>query len=167
GASNADAPILPAKDTKTGGFILKILGVNNLKTMIRELINRNLKDGDAHTHFQIGDVPDDYLEQLLSEQLKRQGNTTRWVKVGQTRNEALDCLAYAFAASRWVLTKMSWDKLFAIKAGLNRDQKPEEESTQEAPQTQPETLTADKPSRPTRPVHRPVQRRRGSWINSF
>lgn len=59
------------------------------------MINRNLRDGDPHTVFQIGDVPDDYCEQLLSEQLKRQGNTTRWVKVGQTRNEALDCTAYS------------------------------------------------------------------------
>ncbi|EIZ3359514.1 phage terminase large subunit family protein [Salmonella enterica] len=167
GASNADAPILPTKDTKTGGFVLKMLGVNNLKTMIREMINRNLKDGDAHTIFQIGDVPDDYCEQLLSEQLKRQGNTTRWVKVGQTRNEALDCLAYAFAASRWVLTKMSWDKLFAIKTGLNREQ---EDAVETPESNQEEILEESKPiTRPQRNtlIQRPARGRRGSWIKSF
>ncbi|ENG5249901.1 TPA: phage terminase large subunit family protein [Escherichia coli] len=165
GASNVDAPILPVKDTRTGGFTLKILGVNNLKTMIREMINRNLRDGDPHTVFQIGDVPDDYCEQLLSEQLKRQGNTTRWVKVGQQRNEALDCLAYSYAASRHVLNKMSWEKLEAIKDSLNR----EPEEPVEAPKSQSnEQIEETKPI--TRPQRKNIARRpnRGrSWVTSF
>ncbi|EPX1679401.1 terminase gpA endonuclease subunit, partial [Escherichia coli] len=121
--------------------------------------------GDPHTVFQIGDVPDDYCEQLLSEQLKRQGNTTRWVKVGQARNEALDCLAYSYAASRHVLNKMSWEKLEAIKDSLNR----EPEEPVKAPKSQSnEQIEETKPI--TRPQRKNIARRpnRGrSWVTSF
>nr|WP_282551802.1 terminase gpA endonuclease subunit [Providencia sp. JUb39] len=168
GSSNVNAPILPPKETKTGGYVLKMLGVNNLKGMVRELINRNLKDGEPHTLLRIShDVPDDYLEQLLSEQLKRQGNTTRWVKVGSTRNEALDCLAYSLGASRWVLTKMSWDKLFALKAQLNRAGGEEQKEAVKATESHQETIKPERASKPiTQRQQRPV-RRNGSWLSSF
>ncbi|PVO50902.1 terminase gpA endonuclease subunit [Salmonella enterica] len=168
GSSSTNAPIIPVKPTKTGGHELYMLGVNVAKSAVREMLVRNLKD-NPHIGFEVSEtVPDDWCDQVLSESVKRTANGVRWVKnPGSTRNEALDTLVYSYAASRWVLSKSSWDKLYAIKAGLNREQEPEEETTQEAPQTQPETLTADKPSRPTRPVQRPVQRRRGSWIKSF
>ncbi|EBG6265216.1 hypothetical protein FIW69_23935 [Salmonella enterica] len=62
---------------------------------------------------------------------------------------------------------MSWDKLFAIKAGLNREQ---EDAVETPESNQEEILEESKPiTRPQRNslIQRPVRGRRGSWIKSF
>ncbi|EDA3265513.1 terminase [Salmonella enterica subsp. enterica serovar Bovismorbificans] len=167
GSSSADAPIIPVKPTKTGGHELLVLGVNVGKTAVREMLVRNLKD-NPHTTFEYGDVPDDYIDQLLSESVKRTSTGIRWTKhTGSTRNEALDCLVYAYAASRYVLTKMPWDKLYALQDSLS---KPKEDTVEapETPQEAPkqETNPIPRPHKVKRPVLRPM-RRGGGWVNSF
>ncbi|EEU1454681.1 terminase, partial [Escherichia coli] len=111
-------------------------------------------------------VPDDYLDQLLSESIKRTTTGVRWVKnPGSTRNEALDCLVYSYAASRYVLSKMSWDKLIAMKDSLNSVK----EEPVKAPESQSnEQIEETKPI--TRPQRQNIARRpnRGrSWVTSF
>lgn len=167
GSSSGTAPIIPVKPTTTGGHELLMLGVNVGKTAIRELLTRNLKE-NPHIGLEISEtVPDDYLDQLLSESIKRTVTGTRWVKnPGATRNEALDCLVYSYAASRYVLSKMSWDKLIAMKEKLNREpeatvEAPKSHSNEQIEETKP--ITHHKPNR--RPMARPV--RRGGWVNNF
>lgn len=167
GSSSGTAPIIPVKPTTTGGHELLMLGVNVGKTAVRELLTRNLKE-NPHIGLEISEtVPDDYLDQLLSESIKRTVTGTRWVKnPGATRNEALDCLVYSYAASRYVLSKMSWDKLIAMKEKLNREpeatlEAPKSHSNEQIEETKP--ITHHKPNR--RPMARPV--RRGGWVNNF
>ncbi|WP_252356174.1 phage terminase large subunit family protein, partial [Escherichia coli] len=66
------------------------------KTAVRELLTRNLKDNPL-IGLEISEtVPDAYLDQHLSESIKRTVTGTRRVKKpGTTRNEALDCLDYS------------------------------------------------------------------------
>ncbi|ECO7735910.1 terminase [Salmonella enterica] len=162
GSSSVQAPLIPAKVSKVGGHELLMLGVNVGKSAVREILARNLKD-NPHTTFEYGDVPDDYIDQLLSESIKKTASGVRWVKnPGSTRNEALDCLVYAYAASRWVISKMSWDKLYAIKASLN-SQEEAPEQPQEAPKVESKPIAQPKPKR--RPVARPVNR--SGWIRNF
>lgn len=162
GSSSVQAPLIPAKVSKVGGHELLMLGVNVGKSAVREILARNLKD-NPHTTFEYGDVPDDYIDQLLSESIKKTASGVRWVKnPGSTRNEALDCLVYAYAASRWVISKMSWDKLYALKASLN-SQEEAPEQPQEAPKVESKPIAQPKPKR--RPVARPVNR--SGWIRNF
>lgn len=167
GSSSGNAPLIPVKPTTTGGHELLMLGVNVGKTAVRELLTRNLKD-NPHIGLAISHtVPDDYLDQLLSESIKRTATGTRWVKnPGSQRNECLDCFVYCLAASRYVLSKMSWDKLIALKEKLNREtetavEAPKSHSDEQKQETKP--ITHHKPNR--RPMARPV--RRNSWVTSF
>ncbi|ECE0403419.1 terminase [Salmonella enterica subsp. enterica] len=168
GSSSTNAPIIPVKPTTTGGHELYMLGVNVAKSAVREMLVRNLKD-NPHIGVEVSEtVPDDWCDQVLSESIKRTATGARWVKnPGATRNEALDCLVYSYASSRWILSKFSWDKLYSIKAGLNKTEDhavEAPESTQEAPKEESKPI-----ARPNRQnlVQRPTQSRRGSWINRF
>ena len=163
GSSTANAPIIPVKPTTTGGNTLLMLGVNVAKTALREIFVSNMKE-NPHIGIEVSDtVPDDWCEQILSESVKRTASGTRWVKnAGTVRNEALDTLTYSFCASRYVLSKLSWEKLIAMKDSLNREEKaPEKPHEEEKQESKP--IPQPKPIR--RPMARPV--RRNGWVNNF
>lgn len=119
GSSQLNAPIVPVAPSNKGGYELYNLGVSKGKTFIREMLNRAVKPGAvkpidvriSKTH-----VPDDYCEQLMSEELKRSGNSQRWMlKPGGVRNECLDTLNYGMAARFQVLDKFNWNYWYAKK----------------------------------------------------
>lgn len=112
GHNVVDAPYIPVKVSKVGGYELFMIGVNQGKNIVRELINRNTK---ANIHkseileISSNGVPDDYSEQLMSEQLQKSGNTVRWIKKpGSVRNEGLDTFVYGYAARRQVADEIKW-----------------------------------------------------------
>ncbi|WP_268258175.1 terminase gpA endonuclease subunit [Enterobacter hormaechei] len=97
---------------------LYMIGVNQGKNLVRELLNRSVKSGNTPVRVEISDdVPDDYCEQLMSEELKRSGNTVRWViKQGGVRNEGLDCFNYGYCARLQVLEKIKWHEWRKMQA---------------------------------------------------
>lgn len=169
GASSVDAPYVPTKITKTGGYELYMIGVNQGKNLVRELLNRSVKSGNTPVRVEISDdVPDDYCEQLMSEELKRSGNTVRWViKQGGVRNEGLDCFNYGYCARLQVLEKIKWHewrKMQAKEIAKNeQDDAPEviddvEYEHKEEQENKPQRVKA----RP--PVRRQNKTKRG-WLN--
>lgn len=172
GSSSYNAPLIPEKASKVGGHELYILGVSNAKHMIRELVNRNL-NGKASIKLQItNDVPDDWSAQLLSEELKKTGTGVKWVlKQGSERNEALDCMVYAFCAMHQVLRQTKWEQLRAYKAKINANVLPQPENVTESDLDQPDQLKPiatrepeqqKKTLKPDRPVIRRPQH--PGWI---
>ncbi len=157
GASSVDAPYVPTKITKTGGYELYMIGVNQGKNLVRELLNRSVKSGNTPVRVEISDdVPDDYCEQLMSEELKRSGNTVRWViKQGGVRNEGLDCFNYGYCARLQVLEKIKfheWRKL-AAKSDIEM---PEEQNETNSP-----VIHTHEPRRNIIKRNRPVNKPRG------
>ena len=157
GASSVDAPYVPTKITKTGGYELYMIGVNQGKNLVRELLNRSVKSGNTPVRVEISDdVPDDYCEQLMSEELKRSGNTVRWViKQGGVRNEGLDCFNYGYCARLQVLEKIKfheWRKL-AAKSDMEM---PEEQNETNSP-----VIQTPEPRRNIIKRNRPVNKPRG------
>ncbi|MCK3083969.1 phage terminase large subunit family protein [Escherichia coli] len=157
GASSVDAPYVPTKITKTGGYELYMIGVNQGKNLVRELLNRSVKSGNTPVRVEISDdVPDDYCEQLMSEELKRSGNTVRWViKQGGVRNEGLDCFNYGYCARLQVLEKIKfheWRKL-AAKSDIEM---PEEQNETNSP-----VIQTPEPRRNIIKRNRPVNKPRG------
>lgn len=157
GASSVDAPYVPTKITKTSGYELYMIGVNQGKNLVRELLNRSVKSGNTPVRVEISDdVPDDYCEQLMSEELKRSGNTVRWViKQGGVRNEGLDCFNYGYCARLQVLEKIKfheWRKL-AAKSDIEM---PEEQNETNSP-----VIQTPEPRRNIIKRNRPVNKPRG------
>ncbi|MGS7257715.1 terminase gpA endonuclease subunit [Enterobacter hormaechei] len=118
GANTVDAPYVPLRASRTAGYELYNIGVNQGKNLVRELLNRSVKSVNTPVRVEISDsVPDDYCEQLMSEELKRSGNTVRWViKKGGVRNEALDCFNYGYCARLQLIEKIKWHEWRKIQA---------------------------------------------------
>lgn len=158
GSSSVDAPYVPTKESKSGGYRLFMIGVNKGKDLIRELIVRNTSTTlQTPVHLEISDqeVPDDYLEQLMSEELKRSGNTVRWtVKPGGVRNEALDCINYGYCARLQVIEQIKWHEWRKIVARQTIDDTPDASETIE-----PEQLIETIPEQKETPRKAVVKRR--------
>ncbi|HBM9257463.1 TPA: phage terminase large subunit family protein [Citrobacter freundii] len=166
GSSSVDAPYVPTKITRTGGYELYMIGVNQGKNLVRELLNRTVKSPNTTpVRVEISDdVPDDYCEQLMSEELKRSGNTVRWViKQGGVRNEGLDCFNYGYCARLQVLEKIKWHEWRKMTAKSIVSESEEESSDDIEVQTVEDTTERTKRP-PTRPIVRPFKKKRG-WLN--
>ncbi|WHW81745.1 phage terminase large subunit family protein [Citrobacter freundii] len=156
GASSVDAPYVPTKITRTGGYELFMIGVNQGKNLVRELLNRSIKNvQNTPVRVEISDdVPDDYTEQLMSEELKRSGNTVRWViKQGGVRNEGLDCFNYGYCARLQVLEKIKFHEWRKITA--------KNEIIEDEPETEVEEINTPVIKRPSQRVQRPKTKQRG------
>lgn len=85
---------------------------------IKGVIYSRLKISDAgpgYAHFSV-DLPQEFYEQLTSEKLitkyVRGFPKREWVKKDSTRNEALDCKVYAYAAAIYAgMGRMNWQAL--------------------------------------------------------
>lgn len=166
GSSSVDAPYVPTKITRTGGYELYMIGVNQGKNLVRELLNRTVKSPNTTpVRVEISDdVPDDYCEQLMSEELKRSGNTVRWViKQGGVRNEGLDCFNYGYCARLQVLEKIKWHEWRKMTAKIIVSDSEDDISDDIEVQAVEDTTERTKRP-PTRPIVRPSKKKRG-WLN--
>ncbi|BEN87061.1 terminase gpA endonuclease subunit [Serratia marcescens] len=119
GSAQLHAPIIPVTPTNKGGYQFYSLGVSRGKTFIREMLNRAVKPNAVKSidvRISKDCVPDDYCEQLMSEELRRSGNSQRWfIKKGGVRNECLDTMNYALAARFQVLDHYNWNHWYSVK----------------------------------------------------
>jgi len=93
-----------------------------------------LEPGPGYYHFSL-ELPQEFYEQVTSEKLITKyvkGFPKReWVKKDSTRNEALDCKVYAYAAAIYAgMTRMDWDAMRAALYPPDEAQKVEIEQTQ-------------------------------------
>ena len=119
GASKVDAPLIPPKSSTSGGYELWLLGVNEGKNKIREILVQNINDTEDPVIELIlsDDLPDDYADQLMAEEVKKVGQARRWVpRQGAGRNEALDTFCYGLAARFQVQNMNQWDYWFKVKS---------------------------------------------------
>lgn len=100
------------------GAIVHPVGSDTIKTTLFGRI-RHSEPGPGYLHFHM-EATVEYFEQLTAEKqvlrYNRSGFATReWVKKPSARNEALDCLVYAYAALNHLYTrydrKTIWDQL--------------------------------------------------------
>jgi len=130
------------KQSRTGGHDLLMLNVNEGKNTIRRLLNgavsEDREEMPTQLHF-TNDLPDDYFEQLTSEELKRKGDNLYWVlKKGYKRNETLDCLNYSLIAKEYYLNKLGtqpYKKLREFVAKQNSTITKKDKYTEEQPKT--------------------------------
>lgn len=100
---------------KAGAEVYPV-GSDTIKTTLYARLKLN-EPGPGYLHFH-GEATDDYFAQLTAEkQVTRhvKGFPVRdWVKKSGARNEALDCLVYAYAAMQWLYTRHNrrtiWDQ---------------------------------------------------------
>ena len=134
------------KKSRTGGHELMMLNVNIGKSTIRRLLNGALSEEADELPLQLkftSALPDDYFEQLTSEELKRKGDNLYWVlKKGSKRNETLDCLNYSLIVMQEILSRLG-SQPFAKLRKYRASQKSIDKYTEETPKNN----TISKPRR--------------------
>ncbi len=102
------------------GVDLYPIGADTIKSVIYGRLKHNVP-GQGYMHFHAG-LDEEFFKQLTSEkQITRylKGFPIReWIKKAGARNEALDCVVYAYAALQWLYTRYHrlkiWDQLQSI-----------------------------------------------------
>ncbi|MGX9299896.1 terminase gpA endonuclease subunit [Pantoea ananatis] len=156
GSSSATSDLF--KQSRTGGHELLMLNVNEGKNTIRRLLNGAVSEErdemPTQLHFTNG-LPDDYFEQLTSEELKRKGDNLYWVlKRGYKRNETLDCLNYCLIAKEYYLNKLGTQPYKKLREFVHRQKQTiieKDKYTEEQPKV-------------TKPVNKST-RRKNNWFS--
>ena len=157
GSSSATGDLFKA--SRVGGHELLMLNVNEGKNTIRRLLNGAVSEDREEMPTQLlftNDLPDDYFEQLTSEELKRKGDNLYWVlkKGGYKRNEALDCLNYALIAKEYYLSKLGTQPYKKLREYVSKQKTyvvEKDKYTEEQQKT-------------TKPKAMQQQRRRNNWF---
>jgi phage terminase large subunit GpA-like protein len=161
-------PIWPRNPSQTnkGTNLVYIVGVDSAKDIIYGRLNHTKTPGPGYFHFSDGLDPE-FFQQLTSETIVtkiKSGMPIRtWQLKDGMRNEALDCVVYAFAALRSM--PISWDR-------VKQKQSSSKMSPQEAvsggvsdpPPPAPAPVYAGPPSPPQPQPQRPPRIARSTFI---
>ncbi len=113
------------------GAVVYLVGGDTVKTTLFGRLKHN-EQGAGFLHFHMG-TTGEYFEQLTAEKqvlrYNRGGFPTReWVKKPSARNEALDCLVYAYAGLNLMYQRFDrrtiWDQLEKRLEGTGKKKKP-------------------------------------------
>lgn len=189
GSNQPNRPVVgrpTAQDVKRGGKVYRhgvqlwTVGVHTVKTtLVARLIGDAGLDVDTRRMHFPEDMPLDFFEQLVSEffDTKRK----RWIKKPGARNEAFDCLVYAYAAACHPLIRLhvmrehNWaalerkleptvgDMFVAPAEGEAPDQA--EAATTPEPEADASRETSPAPAAPVSRKIAKHQPRRGGWMN--
>lgn len=157
GSSSATGDLF--KSSRVGGHELLMLNVNEGKNTIRRLLNgavsEEWEEMPTQLHFTNG-LPDDYFEQLTSEELKRKGDNLYWVlKKGYKRNEAIDCINYALIAKEYYLSKLGQQPYKKLREFVSR---------QKQTVVQNDKYTEEQPQVSKPKAIQPARRRSNNWF---
>lgn len=162
GSSSASGALF--KDSTSSGHSFVLLNVNEGKNTIRRLLNgavsEEWEEMPTQLHFTNG-LPDDYFEQLTSEELKRKGDNLYWVvKKGYKRNESLDCLNYCLIAKEYFLSKLGANPYAKLRQYVAKQR---DNISTEIVSEQKDKYTEEQPKRQTKKVQ--PKRRSNNWFN--
>jgi len=135
GASQAGRPVWPklASKNNKGRIALFLIGTDSAKDMIYGRL-RVKEPGPGYSHFP-ADRDSGWFEQLTSETVVtkyRKGVPIReWTPKPNTRQEALDCRVYAFAALRSM--SINWGKVQKMIAAQRQQVREQERIQEEVP----------------------------------
>jgi len=157
GSSSASGDLFKA--SRSGGHELLMLNVNEGKNTIRRLLNAAVSEDreemPTQLHFTSG-LPDDYFEQLTSEELKRKGDNLYWVmKKTHKRNESLDCLNYCLIAKEYYLSRLGSQPYKTLREFVAKQKSKGVENNK---------YTEEQPKQLRQKSEQP-QRRRNNWFN--
>ncbi|MDF2784208.1 MAG: hypothetical protein K0S95_743 [Pantoea eucrina] len=161
GSSSVNGPLF--KVTRVAGQQnLLMLNVNEGKNTIRRLLNgavsEEREEMPTQLHF-TNSLPDDYFEQLTSEELKRKGDNLYWVlKKGHKRNETLDCLNYALIAKEYYLSLIGKNPYAELRKYVAR-----QKDKQNLPVQNDKYMEGK--SKELRSQSVQMQRKRNNWFN--
>jgi phage terminase large subunit GpA-like protein len=137
GMAGAGRPVWPklASKNNKGRIALFIVGVDAAKEIVYGRL-RIQQPGPGYCHFPSGRDPA-WFEQLTSEivvtKYSKGFPVREWVPRPNTRQEALDCRVYAFAALRSM--SISWGRVQRLLAARERTPAPSEASSAPSPST--------------------------------
>lgn len=160
GSSSASGDLFKA--SRVGGHELLMLNVNEGKNTIRRLLNgavsEEWEEMPTHLHF-TNSLPDDYFEQLTSEELKRKGDNLYWVlKKGYKRNETLDCLNMALIAKEYYLSKLGAQPYAKLRQFVSKQRIPKRDDATDDKYTEEQPIVS-------KPKNTLLQRKRNNWFN--
>ncbi|MFG0800796.1 terminase gpA endonuclease subunit [Leclercia sp. GLN_9] len=141
------------KRSTTDGRQFYMLNVHEGKTWVRSLLN-NAVAGKTDAPLTIRfahDLPDDYFDQLTSENLERTGSGVRWKQITGRRNEALDTLVYSLCMMKLALSKLGGQPFKKLRE--YRSTKRQEIAPDNTPTEQP-TETRNKSTKYTKPANK-------------
>ncbi|WP_199639363.1 terminase gpA endonuclease subunit [Serratia sp. PAMC26656] len=146
------------RSSRTGGHELQILNVNLAKSTINKMLRTCLVDKNNPPIRFSEALPDDYFNQLTSERVDIKNGFKQWsLKVSGSRNEALDCLVYAFICMKHYLNTLTGADPFHILREYNhRVRNKYNETTNTSNESPPERK--QEPPQPKR-----LRRRNSFW----
>ena len=141
------------KRSTTDGRQFYMLNVHEGKTWVRSLLNNSVAGkADAPLTIRFAhDLPDDYFDQLTSENLERTGSGVRWKQITGRRNEALDTLVYSLCMMKLALSKLGGQPFKKLRE--YRSTKRQEIEPDNTPAEQP-TETRNKSTKYTKPANK-------------
>jgi phage terminase large subunit GpA-like protein len=154
--------------TIKGGVDLWMIGTDTIKATVYARLKKAGESGAGCPHFPLG-VSDEYYKQLTAEkQVTRftNGHPRRiWIKKDGSRNEALDCEVYAYAALQYFYTRVNraniWLQAKQLIDKLAPDNaKPVKAADADTGEQKPPIAVSQR----QKPV---VARKRGGFVNSW
>ena len=148
------------RSSRTGGHELQILNVNLAKSTINKMLRTCLVDKKNNPPIRFSEtLPDDYFNQLTAERVDVKNGFKQWsLKVSGSRNEALDCLVYAYICMKHYLNTLTGADPYHILREYNHRVRNKYNETTNTSNESPPERKQEPPPQPKR-----LRRRNSFW----
>lgn len=147
------------RSSRTGGHELQILNVNLAKSTVTKMLRTCLVDKNNPPIRFSETLPDDYFNQLTAERVDVKNGFKQWsLKVSGSRNEALDCLVYAYICMKHYLNTLTGADPYHILREYNHRVRNKYNETTNTSNESPPERKQEPPPQPKR-----LRRRNSFW----